>query len=87
MNTRVIVNGSCWQESAEDAPIACGLPNQGGLLNDVTGFRIVFDNAEQRDRGGSWRYAKNLAFLPSGAGSNPTARVMILGFRLARENT
>lgn len=50
-------------------------------------FRLVFDREEQKDRGGSWRYAKNLSHIPSGSSSNPDARVRILGFRLAREDT
>lgn len=41
MTKRVFVQGSSWQEAAEDAQISCALPNQGGLLNDVTGFRLA----------------------------------------------
>jgi hypothetical protein len=37
----MIVQGSSWQEGAEDAPVGCGLPNHGELLNDVTGFRLA----------------------------------------------
>lgn len=91
MKDRVIVNGSSWQEPSEDAPIACGLPNQGGLLNDVTGFRLArtsWEDVERQSMVGSGhdftaprpRITSRFTWLPDHNG-------MYTGLRLAKEKT
>ena len=85
MNSSVIVQGSSWQEAAEDAAVSCGLPNRGGLLNDVTGFRLVHDSADRKYRGSRWFGSPNYARPPHSDRSTPDLSGLYLSFRLVRE--
>lgn len=49
-------------------------------------FRIVFDGARQRDRGGCWNYAASAVARSFGGEANPAAKVKSMGFRLAKED-
>ena len=52
-----------------------------------TGFRLVFDDARQRDRGGCWNYAASSVARSFGGEASPVAKVKTMGFRLVREGT
>lgn len=54
---------------------------------NILGFRLAFDSAEQRDRGGCWNYDISDSPRAFGGNASPAAKVKTLGFRLAREDT
>ena len=85
MKKRVTVKGSSWQDAAEDAAISCGLPNTGGLLNDVTGFRLGHDSADRKCRGSRWFGSPNYARPPHSVSNTPDLSGLYLSFRLTRE--
>lgn len=54
---------------------------------NMLGFRLAFDSAGQRDRGGCWHYGADTGSRSFAGETSPRARVKTLGFRLAKENT
>jgi len=85
MNSSVIVQGSSWQEAEEDAAVSCCLPNRGGLLNDVTGFRLVLDPAFEAYRGTMHNREPDVASGPDRCLVSPLRSHGKLGIRLTRE--
>ena len=83
MKKRVTVKGSSWQDAAEDAAISCGLPNTGGLLNDVTGFRLVCEPAFEAYRGSMHNWVPDVASVPDRCLVSPLRWHRNLGFRLS----
>jgi hypothetical protein len=84
MKKRVTVKGSSWQDAAEDAAISCGLPNRGGLLNDVTGFRLALEPAFEAYRGTMHNREPDVASGPDRCLVSPLRSHRNLSFRLTR---
>lgn len=85
------IHGAAWDDHIANSSSALGrgwsMEDGMGLLCDQTGFRLAFDSAEQRDRGGCWHYQPEMALQSMGGGANPSARMKTMGFRIAREDT